>query len=252
MNLAQIQARFSDQLLNPTDAYEALQLDGPFAIEHLLQLYRNNFYISFTEYLEACFPTLKALVGDEFFQQLAKHFIKEKPLSEGSIERYGALLADYIQHCPQTQTLPYLADICRLEWCLEQAKSQLPDTVFPFNELGSLSEEEQEHVCFKLATGIEIIHSPFPIFSIWKGVKHEELDHIDISACESVLIYPTVSKEHESAGMIMTSPSQNILLLALQANTPLRLLEVDSEIQQQLTLWINLGVISNFCLESPQ
>lgn len=252
MTLTQIQSDFSQQLVNPQGSAATQQftsqLTGPFSAENLLQLYRNNFYISLSEYLEACFPTLVALVGEEFFQQLGKQFIKDHPLSEGSLEQYGAALADYIQNCPQTQELPYLVDICQLEWLLEQAKSYIPYTTFPFAELSQLSEPDQARVCLKLAPKVSIIQSVFPVFSIWQGVQRRELDDIDMAKEESVLIIP--SQELEGAEVMLLSAEQTNILLALQTNQPIASLEIDSEIQQQLNLWITRGVISDFNLES--
>ena len=136
MNLSEVQNLFSHQLLEPnlelSSELKRLEMSGPFPTEQLLQLYRNNFYISLSEYLEACFPAVLALVGEEFFRQLSKHFIQKIPLTEAPLEKYGANFSSFISTYPATLELPYLAEMARLEWYLEQAKTNFQLKHFHF------------------------------------------------------------------------------------------------------------------------
>ncbi len=249
MNLAETQHRFADHLLHRETDLSALNVSGPFAPEQLLQLYRNNFYISLTEYLQACYPVALALVGEEFFAQLAKAFIRLQPLEEASLERYGSRFPAFVAACEQARQVPYLADIVQLEWLLETAKACTDQAPFPFEALSRLTPEQQSLLAFDLADGIGLIESDFPIFSIWQGVSSGNLDTIDMSHAEQLLVRPT---QPGAAELISISPQHYRLLEGCRTGTALTAMELPDDFQQQLEAWISQGIINNYHLVQPE
>ncbi len=63
MSLMQIQHEFTELLKHTEQSPASLNITGPASAPALLQLYRNNFYLSLQEYLSTCFPVTLALVG---------------------------------------------------------------------------------------------------------------------------------------------------------------------------------------------
>ncbi|OMH25855.1 DNA-binding domain-containing protein [Motiliproteus sp. MSK22-1] len=259
MNLSEVQSLFCHQLLGSnlrlSAELKSLEISGPFPAEQLLQLYRNNFYISLCDYLEACFPTVSALVGEEFFRQLSKKFIQQTPLTEAPLAHYGTGFSSFISTYTPTAELPYLAEMATLEWYLENAKTSFHTELFPFKALAELAEAQQSDIRFLLTPGVSIIDAQSPVFSIWKAIhsdnpEHNELEQMDMSQKEQILIYPTSpSTGRPGAELTLISNDHYQLIRAFKAGTALSDLVLAADFQQQLSHWISLGVINNFSLE---
>lgn len=247
LNLADLQQKFSSHLLNSDEDLSELGISGPFAATQLMQVYRNNFYISLTEYLLACFPVVEALVGEEFFAQLSKAFIRETALETATIEHYGYYFPPFISHCEQTKSLPYLADVARLEWAVERAKTVVDIPSFPFLALEQLTQEEQASLCFKLVDQCALIRSDYPVAAIWNGVNDNNLEGINMDCAESVVVYPQALK---GMHLEVISAQQFDFLLAIQSGNSVADLVQFPDLQQELGFFIGQGIINSFYLSS--
>ncbi len=252
MNLEQTQNDFCRCLLSSTNTPE-IDISGPAPAAQLLQLYRNNFIVSLTEMLEAVFPITLGLVGDEFFQQLTKSYILETPLPEASIENYGRQLPQFIGQCPQTQSLPYLADIAQLEWNLEQAKSCTEKAAFPFQQLAEVDQSRQGDIRFSLTPQAFLMRSEHPIFSIWKAVSSNNFEGLDMSQPECLIVIPGLE---EGADLIPLNLSEFNVLEQISKNRPLSELSLTDNLtntfEEHLMSWINTGIIDNFSLSTEE
>jgi hypothetical protein len=246
MKLAQLQTAFTKYLLHESIELDDLGISGPFSNKELMQLYRNNFYISISDYLKACFPTVMKLVGTEFFEQLAKAFIMEKPLKQASIELYGSDFSEYIKHCKQADSVPYLADVALLDWSYDRSKTVFDFPVFPFENLTNLTDEEQMNISFSLVEHTVLIQSKYPSFSIWNGVKTGELEGIDLQHGEYIIVHP---EQNEGAKCYPLTQQQYDVLAAIAQGKPLHELANLENFQQELGLFIEKTVINNFILE---
>ena len=114
---------------------------------------------------------------------------------------------------------------------------------------------QQSQIRFLLAPGVSVIDAQFPVFSIWKGIQSDDpensnLEQIDMCQNEQILIYPSnPSMDHFGAELALISNEQYQLICAFKAGTTLSDLVLAADFQQQLSHWINLGIINNFSLE---
>ncbi len=249
MNLEQIQQQFSHSLIEGNRAPTNLAISGPAPAQQLLQLYRNNFVMSLTEMLEVVFPASYQLVGEEFFLQLCKSYILASPLQQAAIEQYGQNFAHFIDQCPQTDSLPYLADIARLEWHLEQAKAAQNQDAFPFQQLAEVPEQLQPCIRFQLATASHLIRSDYPIYSIWQAVQQQQFSGLDLNESERLMIVPGPS---QSAEIVPLSEIQLRLLAAFREGKPLSTLVLPDDFEPLLRNWISTGIITGFSLTAEE
>src|SRR6266542_3456863 len=70
------------------------------------------------EALATTFPTVQALVGEDFFRMLARAFVGQSPPNQPVLAEYGAGFPAFIAGHDAARDLPYLADIARLDWAL--------------------------------------------------------------------------------------------------------------------------------------
>lgn len=108
-DLARFQARFARALLDPEDDGAGLGL-GP-----ALAVYRNNVAAAGVEALAAAFPTVRQMVGEDWFDAAALAFLRERPPEDPRLSAYGGDFPDWLAAFPPARDLPYLAPVARLD-----------------------------------------------------------------------------------------------------------------------------------------
>ena len=81
-----------------------------------LQLHRHHIVSSIGAALTATFPTVAALVGQEFFDLLARGFVAGTALEDPVLSRYGEHFSRFVAANQALHGLPYLTDVARLDW----------------------------------------------------------------------------------------------------------------------------------------
>lgn len=141
---------------------------GDLQSEDLLGIYRNNTLGLLKENLELIYPTVLAIVGEEFFKTLAYHYIPLNPSKSGDMHEYGENFADFISHFPAAESLPYLPDIARLEWRWHQVYHAADNQDFDVATLASVAAENFDRLFFKLIDASALVQSDYPILKIWQ------------------------------------------------------------------------------------
>jgi hypothetical protein len=80
-----------------------------------LAVHRNNVVSSLIDALADAFPVTQALVGVDFFRAMASVFVRQQPPRSRLLVHYGDDLPVFIAGFEPARTLPYLADVARLE-----------------------------------------------------------------------------------------------------------------------------------------
>src|SRR5687768_16032631 len=100
-----------------------------------LQVYRNNVFISLRQALADVYPVVQRLVGEEFFNQLARRFVREHPSRSGNLHDFGREFAGFLATLPDLTELPYLPDVAALEWALHEVFHEAEARPFDFSTL---------------------------------------------------------------------------------------------------------------------
>ena len=114
-SLAQFQDGFAHALFAPPDA-----ADLPAGIAHLaaqpgFAVYRNTVMKGCIDALQANFPAVLRLVGEEWFRAAAAVHVRESPPTLPMLLEYGARFADFLERFPPAAELTYLAGVARLD-----------------------------------------------------------------------------------------------------------------------------------------
>lgn len=112
----EIASGFSAAILNPNLPVPH-GLHGPQArnADKRYAVYRNNVTVSLIAALEANFPSIKRLVGGEFFSAMARQYARENPPKSRLMAEYGASFPDFLEGFEPLAKYPYMADVARLE-----------------------------------------------------------------------------------------------------------------------------------------
>lgn len=138
-------------------------------------VYRNNVHSSLINALATAYPVTLQLVGDEFFRAMAGCYVQVSPPSSPVISEYGATFSDFIQGFEPAASVPYLADVARLErlrvraYHAADAPAREPQAVLQqlqaHTELGTLR--------LQLHPSLATLNSRYAVVAVW-AAHHTE------------------------------------------------------------------------------
>ena len=167
---------------NDAEAY--IVPDG-FSAAARLNIYRNTFVSTLTSALRITHPAVQRLVGAEFFDGAARHFIDRYPPQSAYLDLYGAGFAQFLEQFPPAMSLDYLADVARLEWAVNgalHAKDALP---LNMAHLEKRSQSAQAGLRLIPHHSVHFVRSIYPVDVLWRAVLAEDdlaLAKIDLAA----------------------------------------------------------------------
>jgi hypothetical protein len=172
------QTLFSQALLDPSVALVNIS-------KSRLDIYRNNVTVSLVNALAETFKTCSAIVGEEFFNAMALHFVRQHPPKSPILTLYGAEFSAFIRDFSPAASVGYLADIADLEYgrvvafhCVDEVATQSALSQFALD------------TCITLKKSIQIIRSQYAIYNIWTSHYEEEaLDPVVVDAPQNILIF---------------------------------------------------------------
>ena len=158
-------------------------------------VYRNNVAVSLIEALEAAFPAVRKLVGEEFFKALAKAFIAEQPPRSPVLLLYGRGFGDFLQGFAPVRELPYLVDVARLEWARLHAYHAADAVPLEIGCLSAVPEEDLGDLSFALHPSLQLVRSRWPVVSLWAASSGTDPEaEVDMkTAQEAAVIRPALT-----------------------------------------------------------
>src|SRR5438552_12585039 len=136
-----------------------------------LRVYRHHVFHSLATALSATFPTVQALVGDEFFRTMAQAFVAATLPTQPVLSEYGAGFASFVEGYAPAGGLPYLADMARLDWALNVAFNSPAEPRLGVAELAAIPGEQLPGKSVSLAPGAVVVCSVYPIDRIWAAAQ---------------------------------------------------------------------------------
>ena len=137
------------------------------------RIYRNNVFASLINALRARYPAVERLVGVDFFEAAAGHFIEAHPPRSPMLIDYGEGFGDFLEGFEPASTLPYLADVARLEWLRHRAYHAADRKALGPSDLARTPSDQVSAITFEFHPSAALIVSPYPIVSIWETNAHD-------------------------------------------------------------------------------
>lgn len=130
-----------------------------------LKAYQTNGHASAERSLQAAYPVLMQLLGQESLYALAHALWHAQPPVRGDLAQWGAGLCDFVRASEQLAGEPYLADIARVEWALHACASAAnqPQDLASF---ALLMQQDPGELQLHLAPGGAVVPSAWPVASI--------------------------------------------------------------------------------------
>lgn len=130
-------------------------------------VYRNNVLVSLIEALRAQFPVIEALVGADFFGEMARTYARRVPPASRLMKDYGDTFPDFVADHEPARGLPYLADVARLERARTIAYHAAEAPVLGIADLAAVAADRLSDLRLMLHPSALVIESRFAIVSLW-------------------------------------------------------------------------------------
>jgi hypothetical protein len=185
-----------------------------------IAIYRNNVLGNCRKVLAATYPIVQRLVGVPFFNAAIDAFVRAYPSPLGDVNRYGRELARFLAAYPPAQVLPYLPDVARLEWAIDQANIAADASPFDTTALRAVPADAQGELRFVLHPSAQVVASPYPIFHIWQVNQpgHTGDDRVDLGEGGDALL---VRRASDGVVIERLAAGEHAFLAALAGNRSL-------------------------------
>lgn len=150
--------------------------DGPvrgdgIAPARRLGIHRNHFHLTLREALGNSFPTVKALVGADFFDALASRFVTAAPPAGPCLFEYGEGFAAFVEGSDLAGGLAYLPDVARLDWAFNTVFHAEDPPPFDPAVLNKVAPQDYPRLVLAMVPALALLRSDWPLAAIWQATQ---------------------------------------------------------------------------------
>ncbi len=168
--LAAFQYNFAQSLTAPPGTTA-----NAFAAQPAFAVYRNTVTKSCIDVLQANYPAVERLTGEEWFRAAAAIYVHETPPDDPVLLRYGATFGGFLARFEPAKGLPYLPGVAQLDRLWTEAHCARDEAALDAAAIARLAPE-------KLAVSVLYPHpaarwawfADAPVFSIWARNRMEQ------------------------------------------------------------------------------
>ena len=132
-------------------------------------IYANNARENFTSTLQAAFPVVCALGGEDWFRQVAQGYWRRHPSHAGNLHNVGERFAAHLHEQLANTSYAYFADVAALEWAYQESMVAAEHPGFDVAALSSVPPERYGELRFALHPTVRLVSSAFPILDVWRA-----------------------------------------------------------------------------------
>jgi hypothetical protein len=231
MNLEQLQRAVFDVVRQPLTDDERMReytLDGRSTKEIAEEIVKPNDRLSSVERLEIYnrvywfrilssladdFPGLRAVIGQEKFDQVLLGYLTELPSESFTLRDLGSRLEGWLRAHPEliADRERVALDMVRLEWADIEAFDAAQFPTLSQKELGSLGEDP----VFQLQPYLQLLDLAYPVDELLLKVRETEAPETDISSNVVMMEHPTSSPQER---LPLSKPKKVFLAVHRQEN----------------------------------
>ncbi len=205
-------------LLDRQRAFQAAVLGGPqsladsalailgngLTVEQRLSIHRNNTAILLGETLAAHYPAVCGLVGEDCFTALARAYLALHPPTAGHLMAYGTEFPGFLDAHALAATLPYLADVARLDWATHDAYHAADAAPCDPAALAAVPPDRLAGLRLEPLPSVRLLRSGYPVAAIRA-----------MSLPDAPPDAPGVDLDRGGDCLLVTRPAAEVLILTL-------------------------------------
>ncbi|MEJ2378739.1 MAG: DNA-binding domain-containing protein [Pseudolabrys sp.] len=175
-SLLELQRGFRTSVLAEAALPPSLIRDGHVSVAARLAIYRNNVIGNLTRALRLSFPAVERLVGEDFFAAASQRFIEVAPPRVADLNQYGEGFADFLASFEAAASVPYLADVARLECAVSRALHAPSAPALAPEDLSAVPPESEAELRLQPHPTLSLLDLAYPARVIWDAVLCEDAD----------------------------------------------------------------------------
>lgn len=132
-------------------------------------VYRNSHFASLVAAVKESFPVCLALVGKVFFDAMARCFVATHPPPSPVLTEYTRLLPPFLDSFAPAASVPYLADVARLEQLRIETWHACDAQPLPRAALQAILSRPDllPQVHLRLHPSLALLESRYAVFGLW-------------------------------------------------------------------------------------
>ncbi len=182
-SLRELQQGFVDAIFAGGGTAPPFAIAGSADAAERVAIYRRAVFANYRNALAATYPVVRALVGVPFFNAAVDNFVHARPSASGDLNIYGDAFGDFLASYPYAAGLPYLPDVARLEWAIDEAHRAVDspsDAGAVLAALSAVVPDRLPSVRLRLAPSCRLVASDFPILRIWQAHQPGGNDNLPV------------------------------------------------------------------------
>lgn len=166
------QSGFASALLDPfADTPIGLLGRGGTTAAQRYNVYRNNVTVSLIDALASIYPAVQRITGVEFFRAMARFHVRATPPASPLLFEYGRDFPSFIGSYEYAATVPWLADVARVERAWLDAYHAEDDVTLVAADLAEIAPDRLADVLLRPHPAACIVRSCYPAVSIFSTNK---------------------------------------------------------------------------------
>ncbi|APW44594.1 putative DNA-binding domain-containing protein [Rhodoferax saidenbachensis] len=137
-----------------------------------LKAYQTNGHVMAQRALQAAYPVLEQMLGEDSFADLARALWHAHPPIRGDLGLWGEALPVFLRGNVQLQSEPYLPDVAAAEWALHGCAGAA-DVPADLPSLAMLAEHDPQNLRIRLAPGCAVLQSAWPLASLLSAHREQ-------------------------------------------------------------------------------
>ncbi|AHL32590.1 hypothetical protein CD58_06670 [Pseudomonas brassicacearum] len=187
--------------------------------ERRFAVYRNNVLSSLINALADNYPVGVKLVGEEFFRGMAGVYVQSAAPHSPIMSDYGADFADFIERFEPAASVPYLADVARLERLyVEAGHAADAQPMSQERVVEALSSPAlAAHLKIVFHPSLRLLQSPFAVVAIWAAHQQTPVVPFEPFPAQNALVL----RNGLDVEVFAISDGAHAFITALQQGLPL-------------------------------
>lgn len=174
-NLPDLQGRFHRFVVAGDDTFRHDVVDdGRVDVDVRLAVYYDGYRLRLIEALETDFVALKAYLGDEKFDGLARAYIDAHTPDHFSLRHFGRHLARFLSGYAPWKDEPLLADIATFEWAMTHAFDAEDAPLATVADMAAVAPEDWAGLRFVLHPSVQRIDIRWNAPALWNAADRKE------------------------------------------------------------------------------
>jgi hypothetical protein len=146
-------------------------------------VYRNNVIVGLVGTMATAFPAVKRIVGDDFFNVMARAYVSAEPPTSPVLMDYGASFAAFISSFEPASSVPYLAEVARIERAWREAYHAAEAASLGSSDLAGIAEADLPALTFAMHPSLRIVRCAYPALTIWRmNIRDAPVTPVDLRA----------------------------------------------------------------------